>query len=311
MKISRSDILYAPVSLLLHGMALLPMWVLYGLSDVLFVLIRYVVRYRVKVVRRNIGESFPEMSVAECRRTERRFYRHFADYFVETIKLLHISDAKVRQMMEFVNVEEVDRSVAAGRSVAVYAGHYANWEYLSSITLWSRFSTDEVAFGQIYRRLNNEWFDAFFLRLRSRFNSSSYEKRESFRDLLRLKRSGKVAVTGFISDQHPSGVDTHHVVRFLNHDTAMISGTETIIRKLDYDVFYFDTETLGRGRYRTTMRKITTNQRVQPPRAITDAYVALLESSIRRQPELWLWTHKRWKHKCTECAQPLTPLSDD
>ena len=213
--------------------------------------------------------------------------------------------------MEFVNVEEVDRSVAAGRSVAVYAGHYANWEYLSSITLWSRFSTDEVAFGQIYRRLNNEWFDAFFLRLRSRFNSSSYEKRESFRDLLRLKRSGKVAVTGFISDQHPSGVDTHHVVRFLNHDTAMISGTETIIRKLDYDVFYFDTEKLGRGRYRTTMRKITTNQRVQPPRAITDAYVALLERSIRRQPELWLWTHKRWKHKCTECAQPLTPLSDD
>ena len=104
MKISRSDILYAPVSLLLHGMALLPMWVLYGLSDVLYVLIRYVVRYRVKVVRRNIGESFPEMSVAECRRTEHRFYRHFADYFVETIKLLHISDAKVRQMMEFVNV---------------------------------------------------------------------------------------------------------------------------------------------------------------------------------------------------------------
>ena len=122
MKISRSDILYAPVSLLLHGMALLPMWVLYGLSDVLFVLIRYVVRYRVKVVRRNIGESFPEMSVAECRRTERRFYRHFADYFVETIKLLHISDAKVRQMMEFVNVEEVDRSVAAASLKLCQAG---------------------------------------------------------------------------------------------------------------------------------------------------------------------------------------------
>ncbi|MDD2960466.1 MAG: lysophospholipid acyltransferase family protein [Muribaculaceae bacterium] len=311
-KETKNDIIYLPMKLFLHGIALLPFWLLYRLADFLYILLYYVVRYRRNIVRQNINESFPEKSQKERNRIIRKFYLHFADYFVETIKLLHISDEQMRRRMVFRNIELVDKSLDKKRSVIVYAGHYGNWEYLTSITLWSRYNyINDVEFAQIYRKLKNNWFDKFFYNLRSRFHSESFEKKTAFRSLLKIKLDGRNTVTGFISDQHPSGSDTNHIVKFLNHDTAIITGSEILAKKLDQDVFYFDIEKVKRGHYITTIKKITCCPSKQPDMAITDAYVENLETTIKRQPELWLWTHNRWKHECKHSAEPKTKLIND
>lgn len=292
-----SKIFYSALDGFFRLMARLPLGVLYIISDVLYVLIYHVARYRVGIARKNICDSFPDKSQKECREIERKFYRHFADYIVETVKLLHISDEEMRKRMHYFGVDMVDESLDNGRSCAVYAGHYANWEWLPSITLWSHYSsTDKVSFGQIYRPLRNKWFDNFLLSLRSRFNSVSIPKNNSLRHLLKEKVEGVLTVTGFISDQHPAVKDNGHVLRFLNHDTAFITGSELLATRLGMDVYYFDVEKVGRGYYKTTLRKITTDVASQKPGAITDAYVKMLENSILRQPELWLWTHARWKN---------------
>lgn len=295
---TKDNIKYFPLFILLHAVALLPLRILYIFSDIIFFLLFHVTRYRLRVVTKNIRESFPEKSPGEQAKIIKGFYRHFADYCVETIKILHISDSNTKKLMKFENVEAIDELLDKGRSMIIYAGHYGNWEYLSSVTLWSRHNYNDIAFGQIYRPLKNKWFDSFFLKLRSRFHSSSFSKKSAFKDLILIKRSKKPCVIGFISDQHPSGNDTNHVIRFLNHDTAFITGSEVLARKLDFDVLYFDVEKISRGRYKTTLRIVATQPDTEEPMSITDKYAEMLETSILRDPTLWLWSHNRWKHRC-------------
>jgi KDO2-lipid IV(A) lauroyltransferase len=294
----KKDIAYIPLGWLLHGIAHLPFWMLYGISDVLYIIIYYVVRYRRKVAYDNIRGSFPEKSDKECRDICRKFFRNFTDYFVETIKLGHITDEEMKKRMIIADTELFDKYADQGRSLAVYFSHCGNWEWGTSITLWLRNRpSDKVVFAQVYRQLTNKWFDAYFLKLRSRFGSYSFDKRMVFRDLLKLRRDGKVSITGFMSDQKPSHNDTSHVVKFLNRPTAVITGTETIARKLDMVAIYWDMEKLSRGHYLLTPRLISDKPNECKPFEITDTYITMLEETICRQPEIWLWTHKRWKNK--------------
>lgn len=296
-----------PLSALLHGIAYLPFRALYCISDFLFILLFYVVRYRRKVVIQNLNECFPDKSEAERRKIERDFYRHLADTFVETIKLLHVSDEEMRRRIVFHNVEEVDKSIEAGRSVAMYASHYCNWEWLSAITMWSRYDTSVMQFGQVYHPLENEWFDEFFLNLRSRFNSYSYPMKRVLRELLAAKSNGKVTITGFISDQHPHPNDQDDVITWLNHYTAFITGAEVMAKKLDMDVLYFDVHKVKRGYYDCTIRVISRTPKTEPQYKITNTYARMLEDTIKESPAEWLWTHKRWKRPVT----PKKPESNE
>lgn len=295
MKIADS-LLNAP----LRALALLPLGALYVISDGVALLLRHVVRYRRKVVRKNLAESFPDKSVAELRDIERRFYRNFADYIFETVKLLHISDKEMSRRMVFENIELVDRLLGEGRSIAVYFSHCGNWEWAPSITMHTAFPPDRGAvYGQVYRPLRNRWFDAMMLRIRSRFGSHSYPKKTVLRDLIKEKRTGLPAMVGFMSDQKPSHGDTIHVVSFLNHPTAVITGTETLARRLDMAAIYWDMEKVSRGHYKITNRLISDRLADEPQYSITDRYAAMLEKTIMRDPAVWLWSHKRWKHKVT------------
>ena len=161
--------------------ALLPMWALYILSDILYVLVYKVVRYRVKVVRQNMKASFPDKSDTELRRLEREFYHHFADYVVETIKLAHISLEELQRRAFLKNPELVDTLMEKGHTCFILLmGHYGNWEYISSISLW--INTPNTRLGQIYRPLKNEWFDRLFLKIRSRFGLTCKIGRASCRE---------------------------------------------------------------------------------------------------------------------------------
>lgn len=291
------NIVYAPLKWALHLQAYLPWWMLYIQADIMFFIAFYIIRYRRKIVRKNLKESFPEKSDLEIYGIEYKFYRHFADYFFETIKLLHISDEEMHKRMVFKNIELVDEAFAQGRSTMMYAAHYGNWEWTTSITQWGRFKPGEVIYAQVYRPLKNKWFDKFFLNLRSRYHSVSYRKNSVYRDMLMDLRGGKPMVIGFIADQHPNKNDQGHVIEFLNHPTAMITGAEAIARKLDMRVCYFDVRKVKRGHFVCTIKLICDKPEEMPKGAITDRYAQLLEQRIKEEPCYWLWTHNRWKNK--------------
>ncbi len=269
----------------------------YAISNILYILLYYVVRYRHKVVHSNLATSFPDMSAAELRSTERRFYRNFADTIVETLALPLISDKVMARRMEFVGLEHIDSILDSGRSVAVYFAHTFNWEWATSVTLHSRHKPSEtVEYGQVYRPLKSAWADKLMLRLRARFHSVCYPKASALRCLLKARKRGALTVTGFMSDQHPSHGDPGHFTYFLNHPTLMITGTETLARKLDMGAVYWDMHHLGRGRYRIVVHPLSQRVADTPQGQVTEQYTRLLEQTLQRDPAIWLWSHNRWKH---------------
>jgi KDO2-lipid IV(A) lauroyltransferase len=292
-----TKILYSILAILLVALAHLPLRVLYVLSDLLYLLIYYVVRYRRALVKRNLSKCFPEKTPEARLEIEREFYRNFADYIIETIKLLHISDDEMRRRFTFTNIDAVKDLMEQGHSIVAYFSHCGNWEWATSITL---HCTELVAVGdlfcQVYRPLRNEHFDNLMFRIRRRFGSESIPKNLTLRRILQMRNNHVTSITGFMSDQKPSHGDTVHVVNFLNRPTAVITGTETLARRLKMSVIYFDMTKLSRGHYDVCIRVIANDASQTPAFFATDKYFALLEQTIKRNPSIWLWTHNRWKN---------------
>ena len=280
--------------------ALLPMWALYILSDILYVLVYKVVRYRVKVVRQNMKASFPDKSDTELRRLEREFYHHFADYVVETIKLAHISLEELQRRAFLKNPELVDTLMEKGHTCFILLmGHYGNWEWFSGST--SRFKDSRIY--QIYRPLNNQAFDRLFFNLRTKFGSFGIKKQDTVRDVIPLKKDKTRCVVIFIADQTPSRNNLHYWTNFLNQDSSILTGPERLARKLDLPVIFLDTKQVKRGYYTIDMKLVTETPKETPENWITEQYARLMEKCILRNPSGWLWTHKRWKHKRVESGE--------
>lgn len=280
--------------------AILPMRLLYLLSDLFYLFIYKVAGYRVKVVRRNLEASFPEKSVKELRELEQKFYHHFADYVVETMKLGHISLEELQRRALLRNPEVVDRLMEKGHTcIILLMGHYGNWEWFSGST--SRFEDSRIY--QIYRPLTNLAFDRLFIHLRTQFGSFGMKKNDTVREIIQLKKEKTRCVVIFIADQTPSRNNLHYWTDFLNQDTSFLTGAERIARKLDLPVAFLDVKQVKRGYYTTDIELLTEHAKDTPEFWITEQYARRMERTIRRNPENYLWTHKRWKYNRND-AQP-------
>ena len=273
-------------------LSLLPLCVHYVLSDALYFLVYRLLHYRVKVVRKNISESFPEKDASELRHIERGFYHWFCDYIVESVKLLTMSQRQMKRRLVFKGTDVVDRVVAEGQSCAVYLGHYCNWEWITSLPLWV---TPAAQCGQIYHAIENPLFDRLFLRLRQRFGAVCIPMAETLRRIIKYRQEGRPVVIGYIGDQVPFWNNIHHWCQFLNHDTPVLTGTERLARQTGHAVFYMDVRRVRRGYYEAEFQLISREPKQLAEYEVTDEYFRRLEASIRRDPACYLWSHNRWK----------------
>ncbi|MFR9166890.1 MAG: lysophospholipid acyltransferase family protein [Dysgonomonas sp.] len=280
--------------------ALLPLKVLYVLSDILYFLTYKVIGYRKKVTRKNLKNSFPDKSQKELLQLEKEFYHHFCDYIVETIKLLHISDKEMQQRIVFNNIEVIKDRMKDGNSCLLFLGHYGNWEWVPAITL--QFDPNVVT-GQIYRPLKNKAFDEIFLKIRKRFGSVGIAKNDTLRKIVQFKRDRIQTVIGFMSDQTPSKNNIHYWTTFLNQDTAVYTGVERIAKQTGFFVVYLDMAKVSRGKYVCDCKLISEKPKEEPEFAITERYIREFEKTILRNPAYWLWTHNRWKYKKSDFAK--------
>ena len=294
------NIIYHIVYAAAYALSLLPMRVLLALADALYVVLRYIVRYRRRTVKRNIASAMPALRkhnttgpAPDAAKIEKAFYHWLADYFVETIKLLSISEKEMRRRMTFSGTEEIDRLTAQGISCALLLGHFCNWEWVSTLPL--HINRQGIFAGELYHRLRNKTADRLFLALRQRFYTTCVDKDEAMRTLLHYYRNGTPSVVGYIADQKPKWQNIHLWVNFLAHDdTPVFTGTERIIRAIHAAFFYLDMQRTGRARYHCRFRLIETDSAVMPRFRLTQTYMQMLEQSIARQPECYLWSHDRW-----------------
>ncbi|MFN3874940.1 MAG: lysophospholipid acyltransferase family protein [Flavobacteriales bacterium] len=275
----------------LYGIALLPFPVLYLLSDVIHLLLFRALGYRRSVVIANLRNSFPDKSEAEIQAIANRFYRWFCDLALETLKTLTISEADLRRRVRFEGIGILEEYGRRRQSVILVLGHFGNWELAGA-----RYSLERTLpqLYVIYHPLANKRFDRLLYRMRTRHGTRLYTMQETSRSMLRDRHL--LTATAFIADQTPSP-ERAYWMTFLNQDTPVFLGTETLARKLGYPVVYISITRTKRGHYRMVAEPLVEDPAATREGEITVMHTRRLERDICTHPELWLWTHRRWKHK--------------
>lgn len=281
---------------LIRIFSLLPLPILYGLADYLiYPILRYIVRYRLPLVRKNIRLSFPEKSAIEQEQIIQAFYHHFSSILVEIIHGYRASDEEMLQRVVFENIEMIEDLARRKHGVIAYLGHVCNWEWIANLN--KQFRDKTIIEYNVYRRQKNTHADRAILELRSKRGGECVEKNQLLRKLVQLRHVEHPFVIGLVADQKPSPRNAHVWTTFLHQDTAFLDGGETLARKFDLGVVYARIISPKRGHYRIHFELITDDHNRMPQDSITLTFARLLEDNICQQPHAWLWTHNRWKWK--------------
>jgi Kdo2-lipid IVA lauroyltransferase/acyltransferase len=270
----------------------LPFRLLYFISDVLYLFTYYVVRYRRKVVHSNLANSFPELSVEEIIKIEKGFYKHFTDFLVESIKSITISEKNIKERCAIINPELPFQLFEEKKDIIVLCGHYNNWEYYA-VGLAQQMKHKTIA---AYRPLKNTYFNRLILKSRQRFGIKMISMNEVPRFFADKERK-EPTMAIMVNDQSPGNPKKAHWNKFLNQDTGWMSGTEKLATKYDQAVLFGCIRKKKRGFYEVTFYPITTEATKVHEGFILDKHTEYLEMVIRENPQYWLWSHKRWKHK--------------
>ncbi len=273
--------------------SLLPMWLHYVFADVLYVLVAHGLRYRHKVIDKNLAHAFPELTDAERRRLRRQFYHYFCDFIAEIVKYATMRPANIKRRMVFHGAEQVREILRDGQDVALMLGHYCNWEWMTCYPIW--LEGVDKACGQIVHELENPVVNRVMRAVRNRMGSQTVAMQETLRWLLGHRKEGQTTILAYVSDQVPLWWNIHHWLNFMNQDTPVFTGLERIARKLNQAVVYIDARRVRRGYYEADVQVITRDPNSLPEFGITDEYFRRLEATIRRDPQYWLWSHNRWK----------------
>jgi Kdo2-lipid IVA lauroyltransferase/acyltransferase len=280
--------------LFLKPLSLLPLRVLHGISDVLYLVLYRIFGYRKKVVRDNLKRSFPEKTDAELRVIERKFYSHFCDLVVESVKNFSISEADSQARVKAVNAEEIALLAREGKNIIVAGGHYNNWE-LWGVAAAKHFEHELVG---VYKPLTNQFFDQKMRETRGRFGLSLVPMKDSAAYLTREHQRPVALVLAI--DQSPSNPHKCYWTDFLGRDTAVLFGTELFAARHALPVIFGRMTKIRRGYYEISYEIITEDGSQLPYGELTQCVTRALEAQIRETPEFWLWTHKRWKHRLPE-----------
>lgn len=269
----------------------LPDRILYFLSDILFLILYYILGYRRKVVRNNLERALPELRPDERRRIEKKFYHHLCDLTLETSASHFWSDRRYLKKISFRNIEVLEDLYSKGKQVIGVTAHYGNWEY----TIAVGHHTGYRAMGA-YKPLKNPWFDRMIRKSRSRFNTLPMPMEKIARAQIQHAHDGILTVNLMVADQRPTVKNTQYWTRFMGLDTAMYLGSEKLARKVNAAVVFLKIRRPRRGHYEVDCELITEDPQNMEIHEITDRHVGILEDLIREAPQYWLWSHNRWKH---------------
>lgn len=269
----------------------LPFCLLYIISDILYFLIYYLVGYRKKVTLNNLRNSFPDKSDKEIKSIAKKFYMNFSDTIMEVIKIRSITKKSLNKRVRFNNFEIIEELYKRNKNVFITLGHCGNWEWLglnvSLNALHSPFA--------IVKPLNNPFFEKYITKLRTKYYNNLIPIKQTYRTLINNKN--ELCFVLIVSDQSPAKSEINHWTTFLNQETPVYLGTEKISKALDYAVVFSDIQRIKRGYYEVTVMEITDNPKETTEYEITEKYYRLLEEAIKKHPDNWLWSHRRWKHK--------------
>lgn len=266
----------------------LPLPVLYLFSDLLYLALYYVVKYRRNVVDTNLRNAFPEKTETERKLIAKQYFHYLCDLILESVKMITISEREVSERFRFLNPELLQTYFKQNKSVLAAAGHYGNWEMAGNIGL--QFQNKVLV---VYKPLTDKTFDDFLKQVRSRFKAELIPMKIAFKKILSYRHEPTVSI--LVSDQTPAAIDAQYFTTFLNQPTAVFLGIEKMALAYNYPVVFCDVKVIKRGYYTCEFVPLIENPKECAEHEITQTHVKYLEKMIHRAPQYWIWSHKRWK----------------
>ena len=270
----------------------LPMRILYIKSDFLYLLMYYAIGYRKKVVLENLKLSFPEKSDKELKKISKKFFKHLTDLIMESIKSFTISKKQISKRYTYKNTEMVNKYVQQGKNIALVGAHQANLEWSISLPL-----VLNIDLYGAYTKLNNKYFEKWVRNSREKFGVIGYKTYDTVRGMQKNFNNKKQGAYILLSDQSPQLHKTYYWRDFFGIKVPIHTGAEMLSKKFDLVVINYVTRKVKRGYYETDFQLITDSPKEFKDYQITDKYTELTEKNIRLQPEFYLWSHKRFKHR--------------
>jgi KDO2-lipid IV(A) lauroyltransferase len=273
--------------------SILPYRLFYGFSDFLFFMLYHIIGYRKKVVRDNLKLTLPEKSDEELYQIQKDFYKHLCDLFLEMVKTMHLSKEDVKKRYHVQNIEVI-QEIEKEKSILIVCSHYANWEWNVSMNNYIK----SRGFA-IYQKIENVYFDRLIKKLRTKWNTTPIEQKETIKAVIRNEQQHITGIYGMVSDQSPMVSKAQYWNTFMGIKVPVFNGAEVLARKLDLAVVFLKVSKVKRGYYRADFIPITRNGKSTKEHEITEQFLRLTEQQIKERPEHYLWTHRRWKHRDT------------
>jgi Kdo2-lipid IVA lauroyltransferase/acyltransferase len=273
-------------------LTLLPLRILYGFSFPAYVLVYYIAGYRKKMVHTNLKNSFPEKSEKEIRIIQKKFYKWLCDFFFESLYILNMNLKENLKRYHFVNPEVLDQLYDKNKNFVLYGIHYGNWEW-STIVGHVFKHRPYVA----YQKLKNKTIDRLFKSTRRKYGAEVVNMKHIYKTAINLVKQKKLFCLYLLADQRPGMESLDYWTTFLNQETPIITGPEKIARKFNMATVFMETTRKKRGRYEVILHVLNENPNETKEFEITRKFVDKLEEMIRRNPEMYLWSHNRWKFK--------------
>jgi Kdo2-lipid IVA lauroyltransferase/acyltransferase len=284
-------LIYVLVFPILWIISILPFRIFYLFSDLIYILVYYIIGYRKKVVYDNLKLVFPNKCEDELLLIRKKFYKHMCDMFLEMIKTMSMTEKEMRKRFQITNIAYV-QELEKRKNIMIMASHYASWEW--GIIL--QRDIEATAFG-VYKKIKNPYFDKLVKNIRAKYNSVLINTKETIPTVLSNHRKGVKALYGFVSDQSPKLNQSSYWIDFMNINVPAFTGAEMLSKKCDLAVCYFKIEKIKRGHYKATYVPLAENPKEFKNFEITDLFFKEVEKQLHETPEYYLWTHKRWKHR--------------
>ena len=270
---------------------LLPVPVLYGLSNLFRLVLYRIIGYRTQIVKKNLTTSFPDKSVDEIKRLMLLFYKNLADNIIEGIWAFTISKKQIHKRYRILNPEVLKPFSDSGKSLIGVTGHYSNWEW-GSLSASMETDFNVIAF---YKPMSNKYIDKFARWSRSRFGTKLVSINETTASFEKWKDSKTLFLMAADQGMPAKFLEKAHWIRFLNHNTPFLHGMEKHSRLNNLPVVYIDVQRVRRGWYTVELSLLTDKSPELAKGQLTEMYAGKLESVILNKPENWLWSHNRFK----------------
>jgi KDO2-lipid IV(A) lauroyltransferase len=285
-------LIYILVYPFLWLISILPFPILYVLSDAVYFFIYYIIGYRKETVRQNIAMALPHLSAEERLRIEKKSFHHLCDMFLEMAKTMTISEKEINKRFKYTNLDVYLDLEKKNKSIALMCAHYASYEWVLSMNNHITYR----GYG-IYKKIANQYFDKLVRDIRAKFKAFLITTKETKLTIEYNNKHEILGVFGFASDQTPRRSDNLYWFTFMGIETPIHFGAEMLAKRYDMNVIYLKVTKVKRGYYEATFEVLSEDVTSVPNYKISEKFIQKVEQQIYERPELYLWTHKRWKHK--------------